>query len=117
MGASMDGISPGRPIGPTLAERARTTLWLAPSLCVHAGTAHDAVDVHGSGPEGSLILVVPYSSALAAGVRRSHEPVGVVVDASARSSQQRICPGGQSLPSDTSPTCTKSAQPGICQPG
>jgi hypothetical protein len=70
----------GRLIGPTPAEQARTTLWVAPPLCVRTGTAHEAVDEHGTSPDGSPILIVPHLSALAESARGSRDPVGVVVD-------------------------------------
>lgn len=66
---------------PTPAERARTTVRLSPYLRVRLPGAAAEVDLHGTDPDGSVVLVVPESSPVVAAVRRATADVPVLVDA------------------------------------
>jgi hypothetical protein len=66
---------------PTPAERARTTVLLSPYLRVRLPGAAAEVDLHGTDPDGSVVLVVPESSPVVAAVRRARADVPVLVDA------------------------------------
>jgi hypothetical protein len=66
---------------PTPAERARTTVRLSPYLRIRMPGAAAEVDLHGTDPDGSVVLVVPDSSPVVAAVRRATADVPVLVDA------------------------------------
>jgi uncharacterized protein DUF2470 len=66
---------------PTPAERARTTVRLSPYLRVRLPGAAAEVDLHGTDPDGSVVLVVPEDSPVVAAVRRATADVPVLVDA------------------------------------
>jgi hypothetical protein len=66
---------------PTPAERARTTVRLSPYLRIRLPGAAAEVDLHGTDPDGSVVLVVPESSPVVAAVRRATADVPVLVDA------------------------------------
>jgi hypothetical protein len=56
---------------PTPAERARTTVRLSPYLRVRIPGACADVDLHGTDPDGSVVLVLAEDSPLVAAVRRA----------------------------------------------
>jgi hypothetical protein len=66
---------------PTPAERARTILRLAPCLRVRAPGACAEVDLHGTDPDGSVVLVPSDESPVVGAVRRAGEDLPVLVDA------------------------------------
>ena len=66
---------------PTPAERARTTVRLSPCLRIRMPGAAAEVDLHGTDPDGSVVLVVPEASPVVAAVRRATADVPVLVDA------------------------------------
>jgi hypothetical protein len=65
---------------PTAAERARTTVRLAPYLRVRTPGACAEVDLHGTDPDGSVVLVLPDDSPVVAAVRRAGRDVPVLAD-------------------------------------
>lgn len=66
---------------PTPAERARTTLRLAPCLRVRTPGAWAEVDLHGTDPDGSVVLVLAEESPVVGAVRRAGADLPVLVDA------------------------------------
>jgi hypothetical protein len=65
---------------PTAAERARTTVRLSPYLRVRTPGAAAEVDLHGTDPDGSVVLVLPDDSPVVAAVRAAGRDVPVLVD-------------------------------------
>jgi len=66
---------------PTPAERARTILRLAPCLRVRTPGAWAEVDLHGTDPDGSVVLVLAEQSPVVGAVRRAGADLPVLVDA------------------------------------
>ena len=66
---------------PTPAERARTILRLAPCLRVRTPGAWAEVDLHGTDPDGSVVLVLAEESPVVGAVRRAGADLPVLVDA------------------------------------
>lgn len=66
---------------PTPAERARTTVRLSPYLRVRVPGGCADVDLHGTDPDGSVVLVLPDDSPVVARVRACRGEVPVLVDA------------------------------------
>ena len=65
---------------PTPAERARTTVWLAPYLRVRIPGGCAEVDLHGTDPDGSVVLVVAEDSPVVAALRAAGGDLPVLVD-------------------------------------
>jgi hypothetical protein len=65
---------------PTPAERARTIVRLAPCLRVRTPGAWAEVDLHGTDPDGSVVLVLPEESPVVAAVREASGDLPVLVD-------------------------------------
>jgi hypothetical protein len=66
---------------PTPAERARTILRSAPCLRVRTPGAWAVVDLHGTDPDGSVVLVLAEESPVVGAVRRAGADLPVLVDA------------------------------------
>ena len=66
---------------PTPAERARTILRLAPCLRVRTPGAWAEVELHGTDPDGSVVLVLAEQSPVVGAVRRAGADLPVLVDA------------------------------------
>lgn len=66
---------------PSPAERARTVLRLAPYLRLRVPGARADVDLHGTDPDGSVVLVLPDESSVVAAARRGGDSVPALVDA------------------------------------
>jgi hypothetical protein len=66
---------------PSPAERARTVLHLSPYLRVRVPGAGGEVDLHGTDPDGSVVLVVPDDHPVTAAVRRATGCLPVLLDA------------------------------------
>jgi hypothetical protein len=66
---------------PSPAERARTAVRLSPFLRVRTPGACGDVDLHGTDPDGSVVLVVPEDSPVVAAVRRPGGETPVLIDA------------------------------------
>lgn len=75
---------------PTPAERARSTVRLSPYLRVRMPGAAAEVDLHGTDPDGSVVLVVPEDSPVVAAVRRATADVPVLVDAADRDNAEAL---------------------------
>lgn len=66
---------------PSPAERARTAVRLSPFLRVRTPGAGGDVDLHGTDPDGSVVLVVPDDAPVVAAVRRAGGEAPVLLDA------------------------------------
>ena len=66
---------------PSPAERARTVLRLSPYLRVRVPGARGEVDLHGTDPDGSVVLVVPDDHPVARAARPAADSLPVLLDA------------------------------------
>src|SRR5918993_3537852 len=66
---------------PSPAGRARTVLRLAPYLLLRVPGARADVDLHGTDPDGSLVLVLPDESPAVVAARQAADSMPALVDA------------------------------------